>query len=106
MSIQYPYMLQKLTVSPSSQDANGDYTPQTESWVNVCACRNEDGKQRKFNIEADVHLIASHLIQCPQGTLALNAGEQVKVIENDGTERLKGAVIYASKDRFHTRIWV
>lgn len=106
MSIQYPYTLQKLSVAPSTQDANGDFSSSVSGWTTICACRNEDGRQQKFSKDDGSYLTASHLIYCPGGTFALNAGEKVRVIEQDGTVRLQGQVLYSSKDRFHTRIWV
>ncbi len=106
MSVQYPYILQKLSVPPAMQDANGNFHSGGSSWITLGACRNEDGRQQKFSREDGSYLQASHLIQCPAGTLPLKAGERIKVLEKDGTLRLEGEVIYASKDRFHTRIWL
>lgn len=106
MSIQYPYTLQKIVVSDSTQDANGDFSVSSPAWQTLGFCRNEDGRQQKFSKDDGSYLSASHLIQCPAGTLALKAGEQIRVIEKDGTLRLQGEVLYSSKDRFHTRIWV
>lgn len=90
----------------SAQDANGDFQTLSPSWINVGKCRNESGRQQKFSKEDGSYLRANHLIQCPAGTLPLKAGERIKVLEKDGTLRLEGEVIYATKDRFHTRIWL
>ena len=106
MSIQYPYTLQKATLPLSTQDGDGNWMPGTTAWITVCDCRNEDGRQQKFSKEDGSYLIASHLIQCPAGTLAIKAGEKVRVIEKDNTIRIEGEVLHSSKDRFHTRIWV
>jgi hypothetical protein len=106
MSIQYPYILQKLNVPPSVQDAEGNFQTSAPAWITLGACRNEDGRQQKFSREDGSYLQANHLIQCPAGTLPLKAGERIRVSEKDGTVRLEGDVIYATKDRFHTRIWL
>lgn len=106
MSIQYPYTLQKLNVQNSTQDDNGDFVPGTSNWVAVGRCRNEDAKQRKVQKEDGSQYVATHLIQCPAGTSPIMAGQKIKVLDSGGITRLEGEVLYSSKDRFHTRIWV
>lgn len=106
MSIQYPYTLQRLNVVPSTQDEHGNFQASAPAWAVLGPCRNEDGRQQQFSLEDGTYLRASHLIQCPAGTLPLKAGERIKVCEKDGTVRLEGDVIFATKDRFHTRIWL
>lgn len=104
--MQYPYTLQKLNAALSTQDENGNFQTSASAWVSIGSCRNEDGRQRKFSKEDGSYLQANHLIQCPAGILPLKAGERIRVLETDGTIRLEGEVVYASKDRFHTRLWL
>ncbi|RYU93813.1 hypothetical protein [Emticicia agri] len=106
MSIQYPYIVERLNVGLATQDENGNFQSNSSTWVAIGACRNENGRQQKFSKEDGSYLQATHLIQCPAGTLPLQAGTRIRVLESDGTLRVEGEVIYATKDRFHTRIWL
>ena len=106
MSIQYPYLLHRLHAPVAIQDANGNFVTDEPGWIVVSHCRNEAGRQRKFSKEDGTYLQATHLIHCPVGIAPLQAGERVRVLEEDGTIRLEGEVIFASKDRFHTRLWL
>ena len=106
MSLLYPYILQKLIVAESSQDAVGDFNEQTEVWKNVCNCRNENSKQRSFQLTDSKYLTSSHLLQCPKGTKKLNDGDVVRVLNADLSVRLKGQVIYSEEMRLHTQIWL
>lgn len=103
---QYPYNLQKLQIVESHQDGDGDFVAESSSWVDVCKCRNEDGKQRKITIADDTFSEANHLIQCPKGVSALKFGDKVKVIGLSNEVRLEGSVLYSTKDLLHTRIWL
>lgn len=106
MSYLYPYRLQKLKTEVSSQDSIGDFSEQSEVWVNVCDCRNENSKQRSFQLTDSKYLIASHLLQCPKGTKKLSDGDIVRVLNADSTVRLKGQVIYSEEMRLHTQVWL
>jgi len=103
---QYPYSLKKLQIVESHQDGDGNFVAESSSWINVCNCRNEDGKQRRITVSDDTFSIANHLIQCPKGVLALEFGDKVKVIGIDNEVRLEGSVLYSTKDLLHTRIWL
>lgn len=106
MSVQYPYTLQKLVVPASTQDAQGNFVSGMSEWVDVCSCRNEDGSQKKYPREDGSYFQATHLIQCPMSVLAIPAGVKVRVIETGNVVRLVGQVVYSSKEKFHTRVWV
>lgn len=103
---QYPYTLQKFQTTESHQDDNGNFVAESSTWIDVCKCRNEDGKQRKITISDDTFSTANHLIQCPKGIAALKFGDKVKVIGENSEVRVDGSVSYSSKDQLHTRIWL
>lgn len=103
---QYPYTLQKLQTTPSHQDDDGNFVAESTLWVDLCKCRNEDGKQRKITVADDTFSVANHMIQCPKGVEALNFNDQIKVIGENSEVRVQGSVLYSSKDQLHTRIWV
>lgn len=105
MVVQYPYILQVLFLTGSTQDANGNYQEQTETWANYCRCRDEAGAGKKVTtVDGNVHDY-SYLIQMPRGVEAIAPGTMVQVMQ--GSEvRAKGKVIYSRKDQMHSRIWV
>lgn len=103
---QYPYTLQVLQTIEAHQNGSGDFVAESTSWVDVCKCRNEDGKQRKISVSDGTFSVANHLIQCPKGVEAMNFGDKVKVIGENSEVRVEGSVIYSSKEQLHTRIWV
>lgn len=108
MVAQYPYLLQRLAISAvSSQDSSGDFVNSgSQSWIDVCKCRDEDGRQKKISKSDGTFFISTHLIQCPFGVEPIAANQQIRVIDSNETVRLTGQVLYSEKGQLHTRIWV
>lgn len=103
---QYPYQLQALSVIDNGQDENGNSLPPSESWVDVCSCRDEANTGGRQVSAADGTLFTfSALIQLPKGTEALSAGSHIRVLDGTGI-RLSGKVLYSRKDQMHSRAWV
>lgn len=107
MVIQYPYKLQKLQGVTSSQDDNGHFVNSgSNGWVDVCNCRNQSAKNKQFTVSDSKYLVATFLIHCPLGTETIQAGQIVRVLNEDDSIRMQGQVIYSEKKQLHTQIWV
>lgn len=104
---QYPYKLQKFEGATASQDADGHFVNTgTDTWVDVCFCRNQNAKNKQFTVSDSKYLVATFLIHCPLGTDKLNANQIVRVLNQDNSVRLQGQVIYSEEKQLHTQIWV
>ncbi len=107
MVSQYPYKLQKLQGVSASQNDNGHFVNSgSNSWIDVCNCRNQNAKNKQFNISDSKYLVATFLIHCPLGTEAIKQGQTIRILNQDNSIRLQGQVIYSEKKQLHTQIWV
>lgn len=102
---QYPYRLQRLTQTGPTTNPNGAYVGGSETWVDLCKCRDENSNGRPVTVDG-IQYAYNFLVQCPKGTNKLNSGEVVRVIDAENNVRVKGQVVHSSKDQLHTRIWV
>ncbi|MFB5946122.1 hypothetical protein [Albibacterium profundi] len=102
---QYPYILQISIINPSTKDENGNWSEETESWVNLCRCRDEAGKGKKVTDSDNTIHEYTFLIQKPEGVEPIKKGTKVRVMEGN-VKRAEGTVIYSRKDKFHSRTWV
>jgi hypothetical protein len=101
---QYPYVLQVLLLTGNTQDADGNYIPQTETWTNLCRCRDESGNGKSIStVDGEIYPY-SFLIQMPKGVDPLAPGTQVRVMDGS-TVRATGKVVYSRKDQLHSRAW-
>lgn len=102
---QYPYILQSLTIADGGPDQDGNYQPATETWSDVCICRDEAGNGKKLTLaDGSVHEY-SYLVQMPKGTEPIDSGTKIRVMDG-GEIRATGEVLYSRKDQLHSRLWV
>lgn len=101
---QYPYILQVLFLTGGTQDADGNYIPQTETWANLCRCRDESGNGKTVALTDGEAYPYNFLVQMPKGVEAIKAGTQIRVVDGSAI-RATGKVVYSRKDQLHSRAW-
>jgi hypothetical protein len=101
---QYPYLLQVFVQADATMDNNGNWIPGTQSWVDVCECRDESGSGKRITLTDGSVYEYNALIQCPVID-QIKPGTMIRVIDGN-VIRVEKAVVYSRKDQMHTRIWV
>lgn len=107
---QYPHYLFKKVVVESGQDADGNWTDQSESWVLHSECREEtNGKGQTVNGPDGRAVVYSSTVYMPKSGVAIAEGTEVLVSETNsesGVCRIKGRVLKFSNGQLNTRLWV
>ena len=107
---QYPHFLFKKVVVESTQDADGNWTEQSESWALHSECREEtNGKGQEVNGLDGRSVVYSSTVYMPKSDVSIAEGTEVLVSETNsefGVCRIKGRVIKFSNGQLNTRLWV
>lgn len=122
---QYHQHLYALAQSGESvQDATGNWTAKTKSWVHIGLCREEtNGKGNTVTTADGQVLVFSSLIQLPTGTTRIEEGKMVIVTRTEveaasitdafiaeglrtGNVVAKGICKKFDNGRLHCRLWI
>ena len=106
MKGQYPYKLQTLaSTNDDIKDGNGDFIITPESWVDVCNCRDEEGRRFVVKTPDGLDYVSTVVVFAPKGTLAVAPGVTIRILDCD-TIRVQMKVMASRREQLHTRIWV
>lgn len=107
---QYPYYLFKRTVTPSSQDGEGNWSTPTDSWVLHSICREEtNGKGSLIRGDDGRAIVFGSTVYMPKSAAKIDEGTEILVSETNsenGVCRIRGQVLKFDVGQLNCRLWV
>jgi hypothetical protein len=107
---QYPHFLFVKTVTEASQDADGNWSTATESWVLHSICREQsNGKGSVINGQDGKAIVFAAVVHLPLSSERIKENAEVLISETsspDGFVRIKGQVLKYDVGQLHERLWL
>lgn len=107
---QYPHFLFVRVVVESTQDASGNWSSTSDSWVLHSVCREEtNGKGSVVNGIDGKAIVFSSTVHMPKSAVRIVEGTQILVSETEseiGLCRVKGQVLKFDVGQLNCRLWV
>lgn len=106
---QYPHFLFTKQVTESSQDADGNWSTPTESWVFHSICRDQtNGKGAVINGQNGTSILFASLVHLPLNSPNLSENIEVIVSESNPMDkiRIQNNILKYDVGQLHDRIWL
>lgn len=106
---QYPHFLYVKQVTESSQDADGNWSTPSESWVFHSVCREQtNGKGTVVNGQDGKAIVFSAVIHLPLESSFISAGTEVIVCNtnNETDIRIEKQALKYDAGQLHHRLWL
>lgn len=107
---QYPHFLFRKIVLPSTQDEEGNWSGESESWVFHSVCREQpNGKGSVINGPDGKSIIFAAVVHIPVKTARIVENTEILVSESNtyqGVTRIKGLVLKYDSGQLHNRLWL
>jgi hypothetical protein len=103
---RYPHALHVFTIPESTPDSNGNWVATTGEWEIISECRvSPNGSGKSVALTDGSTLLFSSSILMPVQSAEIQAGTEIKVLDENGNVKFTGKVLRFSNDRKNATIW-
>lgn len=107
---QYPHFLFVKSVVEATQDVDGNWSNESESWVFHSICREQsNGKGSVINGQDGKAIVFTAVVHLPMASARIKEGAEVLISETNssiGLVRVKGQALKYDVGQLHSRLWL